>query len=688
MTIAPPRRLALLLGFVFAFGCADADTTPAEAPEPAKAEAAASAPAPKPVAAKASVKRAERPIPAFEGRTLDGESLSISSLLGKRNLFFFFNPSRSGVEISAKAVAALADERADHNFRIVGVGMSGKPEESQAVLDEYGLEIPTLYDDQAAFIRKVTGQAMATALVLTDAEGYMIQATGAFANDGSDPAAAAEDVLREWLRLDRTDPTSTAFGDRPHAPTFTAQRLDGGEFDLASLKGTPTILIFFLHTCPHCHKALASMKKTLDGLPEEQRATLIGLSMQNRPSAVKAMLEDEGLDFFPVIFDPTERVREAYGAMSGVPVIFLLDAEQRIVARVDGWKEDRDPPLMRMRLARLGGATVPMLLHSTAYSGDEFCAVCHEGASATHELTTHATAFDTLVKHGADADPECVGCHVVGWEQKGGFEIGQRHTHLEGVGCETSHGRGGPHLSPDVAAGGNYEAVCVTCHNPQHSLGFEYATFLPKVSHAANTQYAQLTGAERDAFLASRRATRKNLLPTQADYVGSAICRDCHVDEFTTWIEQPHAKAYETLEAKNEAGNTECLGCHTTGMDKTGGFVLGGPTDKDLAAVGCESCHGPGGDHVGEDAVKRGTILSLGDKCDSCVILQICGSCHDDANDPGFEFEVQEKIDRQRHGTIEPSTGSQAHHHGTPPTPSAPTVHGLLDRAFATGDPS
>jgi hypothetical protein len=39
------------------------------------------------------------------------------------------------------------------------------------------------------------------------------------------------------------------------------------------------------------------------------------------------------------------------------------------------------------------------------------------------------------------------------------------------------------------------------------------------------------------------------------------------------------------------------------------------------------------------------------------VILQICGSCHDDANDPGFEFEVLDKIEILRHGTIEPGTG-------------------------------
>ncbi len=71
----------------------------------------------------------------------------------------------------------------------------------------------------------------------------------------------------------------------------------------------------------------------------------------------------------------------------------------------------------------------------------------------------------------------------------------------------------------------------------------------------------------------------------------------------------------------------------------------------------CESCHGPGSEHVAEGSTKLGSIVSLGDKCDSCVILQICGCCHDDANDPGFEFEVLDKIEAQRHGTIEAGTG-------------------------------
>jgi hypothetical protein len=65
------------------------------------------------------------------------------------------------------------------------------------------------------------------------------------------------------------------------------------------------------------------------------------------------------------------------------------------------------------------------------------------------------------------------------------------------------------------------------------------------------------------------------------------------------------------------------------------------------------------------------------------VILQICGSCHDDENDPAFEFQVQEKIDAQRHGTLEAGTGK-------PKEPQAalegPALIGTLERAFRALD--
>ena len=269
---------------------------------------------------------------------------------------------------------------------------------------------------------------------------------------------------------------------------------------------------------------------------------------------------------------------------------------------------------------------------------------------------------------------------MVGYGKAGGYQIAQADAALENVGCETCHGRGGPHLSPEFVKGHAYEGVCQSCHNPEHSLGFEYASFLPRVSHAANRANLALPPEERAKLLAARHAPRKDLLPTNVAYVGSALCQTCHADEHAAWLGQPHAKALASLEAKGKAGDADCLRCHTTGFGKAGGFQAGGGAQPTLAGVGCESCHGPGGDHVAEGARKQGTILKLSDKCGSCAILQICSSCHDDANDPGFEFHVIDKILRQRHGKekLDIDGGRSA------ALPSSAAL-GLLERAFAGG---
>ena len=88
-----------------------------------------------------------------------------------------------------------------------------------------------------------------------------------------------------------------------------------------------------------------------------------------------------------------------------------------------------------------------------------------------------------------------------------------------------------------------------------------------------------------------------------------------------------------------------------------------------------------------EGSPKVGTIVSLGDKCDSCVILQICGSCHDAANDPGFEFQVKKKIEAQKHGTKEPAAGKGAHKDSAARDASLEGAHiAALERAFAALD--
>jgi len=68
----------------------------------------------------------------------------------------------------------------------------------------------------------------------------------------------------------------------------------------------------------------------------------------------------------------------------------------------------------------------------------------------------------------------------------------------------------------------------------------------------------------------------------------------------------------------------------------------------------------------------------------SAPFLQICGGCHDQANDPEFEFAVKDKIERQRHGTIEASATRAGKSAAQGPA-TAPLL-GALERGFAILD--
>ncbi|CAG0957817.1 Cytochrome c-554 [Myxococcaceae bacterium] len=650
------RRLLGLLAPLLVLACGEAGepgaALPATPAKPAEARPAASTSEPK---------RTQRPLPSFEGVTLEGEKVSGASLLGKRALLFLFNPEVPDAVTAAKAISPLSRLRGSQNFEIVGVAAGSDRKTLESFVKAQGIDYRVIDDPSGTIARKL-GLPVPVALIGADAEGGVTFGLGQFPKDGPDPVGSIEGYVRQALRLPEVRRgVDTALGERPVAPTFGAERLEGGpRFDLASLRGKPVVLIFFLHTCPHCHHELEFLKAELPKIPENVRPVLIGVSVLDHVSSVKATLAEDGLDFFPVLLDSDYSIRTAYGAMAGVPETFLIDREGRIVARMNGWGQPQDEPLLRMRLAKLAGTPIPMLLSSNGYSGNEFCAVCHEGPAETWSLTAHAGAFATLVRHGADKDSECVGCHVVGWGKPGGYTISPPTPHLENVGCENCHGRGGPHQSPGFVAGGDFAPACATCHNEQHSLGFDYASFVPKVGCRSIAKLAELPRAEKERILESLGRPREPILGNaNASFMGSEACRSCHAAEYATWAGGAHARSIASLEKKEKAADPGCLRCHVTGFGRPGGFPKDGTiaAHPDLARVGCEDCHGPGSEHVAEGASRRGTIVSLGDKCKSCAILQVCGTCHDDANDPGFRFEVEKKIEAQAHGTIEAGTG-------------------------------
>ncbi|WP_204799617.1 cytochrome c-550 CycA, partial [Nitrosomonas nitrosa] len=136
-----------------------------------------------------------------------------------------------------------------------------------------------------------------------------------------------------------------------------------------------------------------------------------------------------------------------------------------------------------------------------------------------------------------------------------------------------------------------------------------------------------------------------------APFEGRSKCSSCHKAQAKSWKDTAHAKAMESLkpgtrkEAKIKANldpdkdytqDKDCVGCHVDGWGKPGGYTLDSPK-KQLAAVGCESCHGPGrqyrGDHrkAGQAFEKSGKTAPrkmLADKGQDFHFEESCNACH------------------------------------------------------------
>ncbi len=588
--------------------------------------------------------RRELALPRFEGTTLSGGQASTDLFQKRRGLILVFASTDPDSE---RVAALLEDVRAEAgaaNIAILGIDRDPNPELARGFLRRHGFEFPVLSDRNGQISRKLRVRPASSSLLVVDAEGYLIGGIAGLAERPKDQDELLAGELRGLLSLaPRSSAATPLLGVLPIAPEFDVVGLDGKtHVTLAELAGKVVVLVFFLPTCPHCHDAL----KFLDGLQKQlanPELAIVSVSVSEKKYVVEEMVSDLGIALVPYL-DPTKAAQKAFAFRQGVPEIFVIDRQRRVVSRTDG-SSPRIHARLTLAIRQALGVPNPILLEKTAYSGEELCSVCHERPHATWTLTKHAYAFETLVEHGSDRDPECLPCHTVGYGQNGGFDPKLRQDHLRGVQCENCHGRGGPHQSPEFLKAG-FEPVCLGCHTEQHSLRFVFAERLPLVSHAANAQLSSLSLEERQKLL-EKRDKRERQLFEQGEYIGSAACQGCHAKEHELWAASTHAHAFATLGKSADQKKPDCQRCHTTGFGEPTGFPHAGAT---LENVGCESCHGPGKSHVDDRGASAGTILRLTEKCDSCVILQICGSCHDDANDPGFEFELDEKLVKVRHG--------------------------------------
>ena len=119
--------------------------------------------------------------------------------------------------------------------------------------------------------------------------------------------------------------------------------------------------------------------------------------------------------------------------------------------------------------------------------------------------------------------------------------------------------------------------------------------------------------------------------------VKQTTCGNCHVDFQASWSTTAHASAYATLNASASKAPA-CYGCHTvTGNGNVASGTVAGHDTVKIAAyydVQCESCHGPGLQHV--EGVGQGSLVRPLAKLSQAGTGD-CGDCHSGAHQPFAE---------------------------------------------------
>jgi hypothetical protein len=171
----------------------------------------------------------------------------------------------------------------------------------------------------------------------------------------------------------------------------------------------------------------------------------------------------------------------------------------------------------QLKTAGLEGLEVKPIPHPSGrqFVGSKACEECHDEAYDIWKKSKHALALQTLMRPGERSeiprhfDPECLSCHVVGWNPQKFFPyvsgyLGVEETPLmHNVGCENCHGPGSAHVEAENSKSAEdvleqlrkevrlpeaeAEKKCIECHDLDNSVNFHvegaFDEYWKKIKH-------------------------------------------------------------------------------------------------------------------------------------------------------------------------------------------------------------
>ncbi len=167
----------------------------------------------------------------------------------------------------------------------------------------------------------------------TDAIGT--QATDTTENASDLPTTAPEESTSNTADVTTEKPEEPQEPENP-APDFTMVDMNGKEVKLSELRGKPVILNFWASWCKYCVQEMPDFEQFYKIYGNDIHFVMLNtLSSGETKSSGKKFISDKGYTF-PVYFDESGIASQMYGAYSGIPITYFIDANGNLVAHCPG----------------------------------------------------------------------------------------------------------------------------------------------------------------------------------------------------------------------------------------------------------------------------------------------------------------------------------------------------------------
>ena len=152
--------------------------------------------------------------------------------------------------------------------------------------------------------------------------------------------------------------------DPDPAPDLKVKDLDGRELTLQTYKGKVVLLNFWATWCGPCRAEISGLIRIQEAYKD--RLQIIGMDVDdNDAERLRAFVKDKGINY-PVAMTPVP-VRLAYGGISALPTLFVINQEGKMVQKHVGLF---DPALYEIEARALLNMPIPARIETFEDTGE------------------------------------------------------------------------------------------------------------------------------------------------------------------------------------------------------------------------------------------------------------------------------------------------------------------------------